>query len=92
MNCLHCGDCCRRMSPLDNPLPCRNIIEIDGMTFCRDYENRPKECKNHEFDGRFCPIGISIVKPNTPQDAYNRINHAYGIIKAGMIHIDTWEI
>lgn len=80
------------MSPLDQPEPCRNIIEIDGMVFCKDYENRPEQCKNHDFNCRLCPIGMDILQLQTPQDAYNRINHAHGIIKAGLKHVDTWEI
>lgn len=32
MYCLHCGDCCRRMSPISHPAPCPHIVEIQGLT------------------------------------------------------------
>jgi hypothetical protein len=65
MYCLHCGDCCRRMSPLSAPEPCPHICEAEhgGQTFtlCAVYRNRPKECANHTFPARICPIGISVL-------------------------------
>jgi len=48
------------MSPLGNPCP--KLIEREGIYLCSDYQNRPKQCKNHKFDSRFCPIGLSLLK------------------------------
>jgi hypothetical protein len=68
------------MSPISNPDPCPHIIEIDGLTFCRIYEKRPKECRDHEYPASKCPIGCDVMKCQSPQDAYNIINHGTGII------------
>lgn len=82
MYCLHCGDCCLRMSPLSFPEPCPNLI-IDGLYhLCKDYENRPQQCMDHRFEARFCPIGMSILKFNNPtsiqvhlENGYQKIRH-----------------
>ena len=68
MYCLYCGDCCKRMSPISNPCP--YIIQIDTYIFCSIYQKRPKECSNHEFDTRFCLIGLDVLKfdSNNPSD------------------------
>ena len=68
MECLACGDCCRRMSPLSrqsdelNPEPCP-LLEMHGnISFCTNYKNRPEECKNHSFPCNVCPIGVDTLK------------------------------
>jgi len=66
MYCLHCGDCCRRMSPI--AIPCPYIMKVKDYVFCSEYPNRPKECKNHNFDARFCPIGLDVLKLSYPED------------------------
>jgi len=66
MYCLHCGDCCRRMSPI--AIPCPFIIKIKNYVFCSKYNDRPKECKNHKFRARFCPIGLDVLKLKYPDD------------------------
>lgn len=63
MYCLNCGWCCERMSPLtkDGNTPCPLLVETNGMKICSDYENRPKQCRDHEFPAKFCPIGMDVL-------------------------------
>lgn len=81
MYCLHCGDCCRRMSPLSAPLPCPNIVEIkkDGQkyVFCGIYNIRPERCRKHEFIARVCPIGASLLDLPTPDSLRKRIDDGF---------------
>ena len=80
MDCLHCGDCCLRMSPKSAPEPCPDLVEINGFYFCTDYENRPKECVRHDFPSRYCPIGFEKTGCRNPQDAASRIDQGWEII------------
>lgn len=59
--CLHCGDCCNRMSPL-NGGKCPKVEQVDDFYFCGGYESRPNECVVHGFCSNVCPIGLSILK------------------------------
>jgi len=63
MYCLHCGDCCNRMSPL-NGGKCPKVIHIDDYYICGDYKNRPKECYKHDFPCNVCPVGLSVLGIN----------------------------
>jgi len=78
--CLYCGDCCMRMSEIANPCPLL-IITDDNYYFCGDYDNRPEQCRNHQFDSRFCPIGLSILKLKTIDDIRIRIDDGWEKIK-----------
>lgn len=81
MECLYCGDCCLRMSPISDG-PCPNLIHTCDFYFCIDYENRPEQCRNHRFNGfRFCPIGVEKLKLTNSQDVARRINVGYEKIK-----------
>jgi len=62
MECLHCGDCCLRMSPISAPEPCPNLVKDLSFYFCKIYKNRPIECQNHNFGSRFCPIGLDKLQ------------------------------
>ena len=77
MYCLHCGDCCLRMSPISQPNPCPNLIVNGDFYFCGIYKNRPQECRSHEFYSRFCPIGLNVLKPNSIEDIKRRIDDGY---------------
>ena len=69
MYCLHCGDCCKRMSPISNPDPCPYLREDGTFVFCDRYESRPEECIRHTFHGaRFCPIGLDVLGLSYPED------------------------
>jgi len=61
MYCLNCGWCCEHMSPLTAPDPCPHLIERDGMKLCDSYENRPEQCRAHEFPAKFCPVGMDVL-------------------------------
>lgn len=86
MNCLHCGDCCRRMSPFSAPDPCPYIIEVQGLVFCRIYENRPQQCRDHRFLVSKCPIGVGVLGLKTHPQVQNVINKGREIIEGGLNH------
>jgi len=92
MYCLHCGDCCKRMSPISSPDPCPHIVEVDGLVFCGIYNKRPQQCRDHDFPASKCPQGCMTLDIQNPQQAYDRINHGYAIILAGLEHVDVWGI
>lgn len=81
MECLACGDCCKRMSPLSeesdglNLKPCPRLEMHGTIAFCESYEYRPEECINHSFCARVCPIGVDVLKLSSitevQQRAYN---------------------
>ena len=77
MNCLHCGDCCLRMSPKSAPNPCPDIIKIENFYFCSCYEDRPVNCVNHDFPSRYCPIGFTKLNLQNPQEVAQRIDDGY---------------
>jgi hypothetical protein len=74
MECLYCGDCCLRLAPL---IPCPSLVSDGDFYFCMDYKGRPKQCKNHTYYGRFCPIGITKLKLDNPMQVSVRIDEGY---------------
>lgn len=74
MNCLHCGDCCLRMSPFSAPEPCPYLIKDESFYFCGIYESRPDECRNHTFPFRHCPIGVDTLNLDDPLKISMRID------------------
>jgi hypothetical protein len=89
MHCLHCGDCCRRMSPISNPCP--HIVEVDGLVFCGIYDGRPQQCRDHDFPASKCPIGWDVLEFDFPQQAHDRIDQGYMIIRAGLVSVPDWR-
>lgn len=89
MECLYCGDCCLRMSPISGPDPCPHIIKIDSFVFCKVYENRPEECRDHKLPFRYCPIGFEMTGCKSPQDAALRIDTGYEMITNGHTKPET---
>jgi hypothetical protein len=77
VDCLHCGDCCLRMSPLSAPEPCPHIMQYEDFYFCKIYKNRPVECQTHEFQCRFCPIGLEKLKLKSLDAIRQRIDEGY---------------
>jgi len=55
------------MSPLDQGC-CPLVVKEKNYYYCSDYEHRPKECRNHEYPARFCPIGLTVLKLIYPGD------------------------
>ena len=84
MDCLHCGWCCRKLSPLSAPHPCPHIIEKeeDGQVFvfCGIYRKRPDQCVAHDFPTRVCPIGANSLDLPTPEHLRKRIDTGYRLI------------
>lgn len=81
MYCLHCGDCCKRMSPLSAPEPCPKLVEDDGFYFCGDYEHRPHQCVNHSFPYHVCPVGWGVVGIRDMEDMRLRVDAGHAMIK-----------
>ncbi len=80
MYCLHCGDCCRRMSPLSAPEPCPHLIERGTFVFCGIYDRRPEECRKHDFPARVCPVGASMLDLPTTDALRKRIDDGFEMI------------
>lgn len=79
MICLHCGDCCLRMSPLGSPCPW--LVERGGFYFCNNYEGRPKECRNHQCPFSICPVGIEKLSIHNSEQLHRRIDTGYAMLK-----------
>jgi hypothetical protein len=84
MECLHCGECCRKMSPLtaSEHEPCPSIVEVGGFTFCAIYRNRPRQCSDHDFSfARFCPVGLSVLELDGLDKIRQRIDRGWELSK-----------
>ena len=77
MHCLHCGDCCLRMSPLSAPEPCPKLVQDGDFYFCGEYVNRPEDCARHDFPSRFCPIGLEKINLVDPVSISLRIDEGW---------------
>ena len=84
MNCLYCGDCCLRMSPLTNSEhePCPKLVQEGTFYFCGDYEHRPEQCVNHRFYANHCPVGISKLDILSADGIRARIDNGWALIKS----------
>lgn len=80
MYCLHCGDCCTRMCPM-NGGKCDHVKKEGTFYFCGIYESRPKECANHKFDMQFCPVGMSTLKMYDINQLIDRVKTGNAIIR-----------
>lgn len=79
MICLHCGDCCLRMSPLGSPCP--KLIKHGNFYFCGDYENRPEDCKTHQFPFPVCAVGVEKLGIYNVEQLHMRIDTGYAMLK-----------
>jgi hypothetical protein len=77
MYCLHCGFCCRKLSPLAVDGVCPRLRQDETFFFCADYENRPDQCYQHKFESEFCPIGMNTLEIKDLQSAYARVKEGY---------------
>lgn len=78
MHCLHCGDCCRRMSPLSQPDPCPRLAKVGTFYLCGRYAERPEECRDHEYSfARFCPVGMEVLGLRDSEDLRRRIDEGW---------------
>ena len=77
--CLHCGDCCLRMSPFGSP--CQKLIRHGNFYFCSIYDCRPKECRNHEHPFPVCPIGAEKIGINDCEELRKRIDTGHAMLK-----------
>ena len=69
MQCLHCGGCCKSMSPKSAPFRCPDLIRIEQYYFCRNYENSPELCQRFNFEEfRYCPYGMNELQLSDPED------------------------
>ena len=67
---------------MDNPNPCRHIIQEGTFYFCGIYENRPNDCAAHDFPQRFCPIGHEKLHLDTPDKMARRIDEGHRITRS----------
>lgn len=83
MYCLNCGWCCEQLSPFteDESIPCPHLIERDDMKLCGIYEHRPKQCKDHDFPAKICPVGRDVLNLSE-EEAIERIKRNDWILYA----------
>lgn len=82
MECLACGDCCKKMCPLSPGEPCKHLVEKKETIFlCSIYDKRPEQCRKHDFPYSVCPIGMNVLKIETPAAKHKRIDTVYEILK-----------
>ena len=83
MNCLHCGWCCQKMSPVSTPDPCPHLVEHKTphgvFVLCGTYKTRPFQCKNHSFPSRACPVGMNVLGIISPDELRIRIDVGYAL-------------
>ena len=83
MVCVSCGHCCRVMSPINHGY-CPLLREAESNTgkiyYCSDYENRPKECQDHSYPAKVCPIGISTLKLISNSLVQERVNEVQQVL------------
>ena len=79
MECLHCGDCCLRLSPLGNPCP--KIVQKGTFYFCSIYPNRPMECVLYKHPMKVCPIGMDKLGITTTEEVRVRLETGYAMLK-----------
>ena len=78
MECLACGDCCRRMSPVSGEdVPCPFLTTDGTICSCAAYERRPAQCANHDFPSRFCPVGVSVLGLDDATRVAQRIDEVW---------------
>jgi len=73
------------MSPLGSP--CKFIIQIDDFIFCSVYSKRPKECVNHDFPSRYCPVGAMTLGINEISEIHKRVDRGYELLENGAANI-----
>jgi hypothetical protein len=61
MFCLHCGDCCSRLSPVSAPEPCPHLEWHGSFCFCSVNGEKPEDCIRHDFPSMVCPIGVGVL-------------------------------
>ena len=69
MECLHCGGCCKTMSPRSAPFVCPDLIRRGAYYFCRCYEHSPQLCQKFNFEEFcYCPYGMNELNLSYPKD------------------------
>lgn len=68
-----------------NKEQCTDLLQVDNFYFCGNYQERPRECANHDFPSKFCPIGLSKlgISANDLDTIRSRIGTGWTIIKNG---------
>lgn len=84
MVCLHCGDCCLRLSPFSSPDPCPNLDVREDFYFCGCYDKRPEECASHRFPSKICPIGLEKLGLKSVTEINSRVDTGYALLKYGV--------
>lgn len=82
MKCLYCGNCCLTLSPYGSPCP--KLEQRSSFYFCSDYQNKPKQCKEHQYPFSICPTGQKILNISSPEQTHERIDAGYALLKFNM--------
>ena len=80
MECLHCGECCKKMSPVSDK-PCPHLRQEGNFFLCSTYPDRPEACKKHEYPFRFCPVGLDVLRISSPAEVAFRLDAGYALNK-----------
>ena len=70
------------MSPFGSPCP--HIDQRESFVFCKIYDDRPDDCRNHRYPFRHCPIGIDKVGLNGVDAINRRIDTGLAMITTGL--------
>lgn len=77
MICLACGDCCNRMSPITHAR-CPHVMEpVPTVFVCGAYDARPRECQDHDFPARVCPVGMMTLHIDSAEAMRQRADLAW---------------
>ena len=69
MQCLHCGGCCKSMSPKSAPFRCPDLIRTGAYYFCKYHAGKPRICREFDFvDALYCPYGMNELRLSYPED------------------------
>lgn len=79
MICVSCGHCCKTMSPINGGY-CPLLVKEEDIYYCSDYENRPKECRDHDYNSRVCPVGVNTLNLINDKMIQDRMEKVWGVI------------
>lgn len=69
MHCLHCGICCKQISPKSAPFTCPDLVRTGDYYFCKCYAHSPRLCQEFDvIDIEYCPYGLNHLQLSYPED------------------------
>ncbi len=79
MNCLHCGDCCTKLSA-DT---CPNLKQHGDFYFCGSYGDRPEDCARYSHPTDVCPVGVKKLAITSSRELRRRLDIGHALLKHG---------